>query len=119
MKPRVLTNVPKAQSASRESWPEERRVEVSSEESTVVPKYIPESRESQLVDIKDEAPSSSSMVKIVPIVMTKSQVLLNIVLQSQEIAITMTTKPMTMYTPVGHILERYLRIGPSEASIWS
>ena len=86
------------------------------ENSTEVPKYLSELRESRPEERKDEASSSSSMVKVVEIEPTTLETMSKIIVQNQELAIATTTNT---FSSVGDILQRDLWIEPGEASIWS
>ena len=118
MKPPVLTR-PKDLPELRESRPEKRKGEALSEDSTIVPKDLSESRESRPKEREDESLLSSSVVGVIQIETTTSEILSNILIQNQELAITTTVNPMNAYSSVGSILQRDLQIEPSEASIWS
>ena len=86
------------------------------ENSTEVPKYLSELRESRPEERKDEASSSSSMVKVVEIEPTTLETMSKIIVQNQELAIATTTNT---FSSVGDILQRDLWIELGEASIWS
>ena len=111
-----ISTRPKYLPESRERRPDERKGEFMLEDSTIVPKDLSELRENRPEERKDEASSSSS---IVGVIQTTSEILLNIVLQNQELAIATTTNPMSSYSWSGSILQRDLQIKPGEASIWS
>ena len=64
MKPHIPTR-PKDLPESRESWPDERKGEVLSENSTDALKYLSESSEIQIEERKDEASSSLSMAGVI------------------------------------------------------
>lgn len=100
MKAHIPTR-PKELPESRESWPVERKGEVMSENSTEAPWDPSESRESQLEERKDEASSSSSAVRVVEIEMTTSEIMSNIIVQNQEIAIATA---YNTYSSLGNIL---------------
>ena len=114
-----ISTKPKYLPESRKSRLDERKDEVMSKDSIDVPKVLSDSRESRPKEGNDEASSSSSMVGVIQTKMTTSEILSNIVLQNQELAITTTSNSMSAYSPVGSILQRYLWIEPGEASIWS
>jgi hypothetical protein len=115
MKAHILTRS-KYLPESRESQPVERKGEVLSKNSTDTPKDLSKSRESWPEERKDEASSSSSMVGVVQIEMTTSEILSDILVQNQELAIATADNA---YSSVGNILQIDLRIEPGEASIWS
>ena len=59
------------------------------------------------------------MVGFIQTEMTALEILSNILIQNQELAITIATNLMDSYSLVGSILQRDLWIEPGEASIWS
>ena len=115
MKPPVLTKT-KDLPKSRESWLVERKGEVLFLNSTEAPKDLSKSRESQPEERKEEASSSSSIVGVVKIEPTTSEIMSNIIVQNQELAIAIVDN---MYSSIGDILQRDLQIDHGEVSIWS
>ena len=94
----------------------ERKGEDLSENSTDAPRDLYESRESRPKERKDEASLSSSMVGVVQIEMTTSEILSDIIVQNQELAISTTNNT---FLSVGDILQRDIWIKPGDVSIWS
>ena len=59
------------------------------------------------------------MIGVILTKMTTSEILSNILIQNQELEIATIANSMSTYSFVGSVLQRYLRIEPGEASIWS
>lgn len=60
--------------------------------------------------------SSSSVVGVVQIESTTSEIMLDMIVKNQELAIAAADNA---YSSVGNILQRDLWIEPGEATIWS
>ena len=80
------------------------------------PKDLPESRESRPEERKGEASSSSYAIRMVLTKSTMSEITLSMLIQNRGLAIVMENNT---YASIADILQRDLRIEPSEATIWS
>ena len=96
---------PKDLPKSMKSWPDERKGEVLSENLTDVPKDLSELRESWPKETKDDASSSSSAVGVIQIETRVSQILSNILVQNQELAMATVANA---YSSLWSILQRDL-----------